>query len=392
MRAIEFMRLDEGGVINAKDDVVLPYRMKNGEINDHKIGSALDDISFAAKSRVWPEEVKAWFETVFFNWLKKRENHPMELRMSLHDYLDNVGIDMIYGTGADAYEPDYPDEDALLDDMFRNLPEYARDGDLLLPLGFEFAIETAEGLQGMIDFLIASVADGQRISRMSVDEAFAMSERWHKQKIKSEKSVEGVDVKTVLTFKDGTRFVKVLTPKGLDRDSDCLRHCVGQGGYDELIAQGIADIYSLRDADDNAHATVEIRNEMAWQIKGKNNGAIDKQYHPHVKDFLKQSGFGIRSDHNKIGLQPHEPIVRALKNAYSEWLIDYDEDDRDEIPKYLYLQKKHNGRWDAFYSEAGDVSDMTLILSPGDVGAMKLSISDPEAFAKDLYWDEDWND
>lgn len=87
---------------------------------------------------------------------------------------------------------------------------------------------------------------------------------------------------------DGFRIVKLLTPQALDRESGEMQHCVGNGGYDGLLAKEGYGIYSLRDAAGKAHVTVEIRDFAALQIQGKQNKAPLARYMNMIVPFLKR--------------------------------------------------------------------------------------------------------
>lgn len=303
MRLTEMFRLDEGGVINAKNDVVMSFRTQGGGRDRITIPSAVKDIKAVARQRHWPEAVSEWATRVFVKWLIRTEGLAHDLKQGLRQHYDDYIADYAFSM------PDLPDysEDVNNDEFYHallsSLPVYARDGDIILPYGLNLVLDNDEQIAMMFDYLVARVEGGQSIGRMSVEQAIAQSVRWHQQRVRAQgKSVEGADIKTVMEFGDGMKMVRVLTPQGLDRDSECLGHCVGQGGYDRRIIDGTVKIFSLRDKDDNAHATIEVTSGRVVQIKGAHNGPVDEQYHLHVKKFVIAAGLPVVADHNKIGL------------------------------------------------------------------------------------------
>lgn len=55
---------------------------------------------------------------------------------------------------------------------------------------------------------------------------------------------------------DGLHLVRLLTPAALDRESGEMQHCIGNGGYDDLVEDGDHLFLSLRDRHGKAHATL----------------------------------------------------------------------------------------------------------------------------------------
>ena len=49
--------------------------------------------------------------------------------------------------------------------------------------------------------------------------------------------VGGEGEESVMTFADGSRIVRLLTPEALDRESAMMGHCVGQGAYDKSMLE-----------------------------------------------------------------------------------------------------------------------------------------------------------
>ena len=95
---------------------------------------------------------------------------------------------------------------------------------------------------------------------------------------------------------------------GLNAEGKVMGHCVG--GYCDDVADRGTSIYSLRDANNNPHVTVEAVPEEGHpelpesiaQIKGKQNAAPVSKYLPYVQDFVKSGNWGRVGDLRNTGL------------------------------------------------------------------------------------------
>jgi hypothetical protein len=112
--------------------------------------------------------------------------------------------------------------------------------------------------------------------------------------------VEGEGEESVMTFADGGRIVRLLTPAALDRESAMMGHCVGQGAYDAAVRDRSVIIYSLSIrraiARGKAHVTFEVKaegNELL-QCKGKQNAPPVTRYMPQVQDFIESRQFVLK--------------------------------------------------------------------------------------------------
>ncbi|MCQ2598894.1 MAG: PcfJ domain-containing protein, partial [Alphaproteobacteria bacterium] len=136
------------------------------------------------------------------------------------------------------------------------------------------------------------------------DLAITESKKWHskikQQKIDLEKTIK--DTCIVHDFKNGMKFRQLLTPDALDAESKMMGHCVGDGGYDEGVKKGTTQIYSLRDENEEAHATLEVKAGKVYQCKGKGNKAPIAKYVPYIQKFIEKTKFEPVGDLGKMGL------------------------------------------------------------------------------------------
>lgn len=116
--------------------------------------------------------------------------------------------------------------------------------------------------------------------------------------------VEGLGEESVMTFADGSRIVRLLTPAALDRESAMMGHCVGQGAYDKAVTDRSRIIYSLRDSSNKAHVTLDVKvagNELV-QCRGKQNAPPVERYMPAVRKFMEQQNFALKESARMTGL------------------------------------------------------------------------------------------
>jgi hypothetical protein len=89
-------------------------------------------------------------------------------------------------------------------------------------------------------------------------------------------------IEMVFDCGDGWSVVQLTTSEALRHEGQTMGHCVGQGGYDQGLASGNIQIYSLRDQLQKSHVTIEIEidaySRCVNQIKGKGNAVPKADY------------------------------------------------------------------------------------------------------------------
>lgn len=118
------------------------------------------------------------------------------------------------------------------------------------------------------------------------------SMRIESQKLSGVK-VTAADETLVAELVDGMYLVRLETPAALDRESAEMQHCIGNGGYDDLLEDGSSLFLSLRDHHGKAHATLEIDLEenRLEQLQGKQNKAPARKYVEALAPFLKSNRY-----------------------------------------------------------------------------------------------------
>ena len=127
---------------------------------------------------------------------------------------------------------------------------------------------------------------------------------------------DGEGEESVMTFADGSRIVRLLTPQALDCESAMMGHCVGQGAYDRSVHNGSRIIYSLRDKENQAHVTLDVAvaSGKLLQCKGKQNAPPVERHMPQVRAFIERSGIVLKESVRMTGLvQDSEGKVHSIK-------------------------------------------------------------------------------
>jgi hypothetical protein len=146
-------------------------------------------------------------------------------------------------------------------------------------------------LQHLVDFLKNKMTTEPNFNLKSfqAEEAMKQSQEWldRLKKKKSEEEQEGVDYKVLMDLGNGWKWVDLISQNALTREGQKMGHCVG--GYWDRVKTGREKIFSLRDSDNQPHATIEYVPGQASidQIKGKQNKGVIQEYMPYVLAFLK---------------------------------------------------------------------------------------------------------
>lgn len=151
---------------------------------------------------------------------------------------------------------------------------------------------TYEELESVIDYLMSSAAPA-RMQKLSITDALKKAKAWSESSQKKGRNLvdSSEDLQLIHDFLDGTKIVKLLTKKALQREGHLMAHCVG--GY--TLSENL-EIYSYRDSKNMPHATFEVQkksNEIV-QIKGKGNRSIHPKYIHPILAFLESVGQKIR--------------------------------------------------------------------------------------------------
>jgi hypothetical protein len=150
----------------------------------------------------------------------------------------------------------------------------------------------------------------RRIDRMSYADASRMAATWHEKLLALSADADDPDVveeiEVIEDCGDGCRFVELKGPVALLREGRLMGHCVGT--YFPAIQAGHARVFSLRDARNQPHVTIEVRRAAkgrqieASQIKGKGNRVPIEAWAVYCRNFVVSNGWHVSYDGNNIGL------------------------------------------------------------------------------------------
>lgn len=110
------------------------------------------------------------------------------------------------------------------------------------------------------------------------------------------------DTHTVMELNDGFRIVELMTTNALDREGQMLKHCIGDGAFDDKL--GITNkYYSLRDKNNKGCATFEVEKNghVLKQCKGKQNQPPAAKYMPYARIFIEQERFNLHENASHTG-------------------------------------------------------------------------------------------
>ena len=165
------------------------------------------------------------------------------------------------------------------------------------------------------------------------EKALVAAKHWHeimadelakrnKSKDYLEKSLKGV--KKIMDLPDGLTAYELTTSEALDFESDNMGHCVGRGAYDDGVKKDTIKIYSIRDAKGEPHATLEVRGNEVYQIKGKANKALIRKYIPSTIQFINNMGLDIVNDLDKINVIKQDGKIWDIFNLPKNFVVEGD--------------------------------------------------------------------
>jgi hypothetical protein len=145
-----------------------------------------------------------------------------------------------------------------------------------------------------------------RIDRVNFPEARAQAKAWRDEVNKNPWHHIKDRPPVHKTYEDGMKWVQLTTEMHFAREGSLMHHCVGGNGYVHAMKQGTSEFYSLRDAKNEPHITVEVRvkngQREAIQMKGKQNAKAIPKYQPYLRDLVTQPGWTVRGDNGYVDL------------------------------------------------------------------------------------------
>ncbi|MBM3567525.1 MAG: hypothetical protein FJX46_02075 [Alphaproteobacteria bacterium] len=129
------------------------------------------------------------------------------------------------------------------------------------------------------------------VGKQTLDQAEAAAGEWDARLSKRLAEREpGGDVAAVQVFGNGWAVLRMKTARALDRESDFMGNCIGRGGYDKLLDAGTDHFFSLRDAANRPHATLQFKRGRLFAMRGRANHSVAIGYGPLIAAFLNAVG------------------------------------------------------------------------------------------------------
>ncbi len=150
------------------------------------------------------------------------------------------------------------------------------------------------------------------INTFSYESAVKAADEWHQLQFKpaDESRIGKYTTKDVVyDFRNGYTMVRVPS-EDLNEEGTQMGHCVG--GYCDWVQSGATEIYSLRDAQNKAHVTIELSGDTmsavmsrgqspgksVEQIKGKENKPPIGKYSDMIREFLAQTDWDYKDSND----------------------------------------------------------------------------------------------
>ncbi len=190
---------------------------------------------------------------------------------------------------------------------------------------------STQDIRYIVDFVVGS-ADAKIEAYKTFDDAYKASQEWHETLSQDmDQDVEHRDDAQVIhDFKNGYKIVD-LQQCDLDAEGNAMGHCVG--GYD--LSQG-KKIYSLRDARNKPHATIEIEDSKVEQIKGKQNEPPIEKYAKMIRGWLKTTSLNYETlDYVFIATSEELASFAKSKDVYTRIAVAKNENTPEDVLRIL---------------------------------------------------------
>jgi hypothetical protein len=138
----------------------------------------------------------------------------------------------------------------------------------------------------------------------SLEAMHAEAEKWMKRELEAAALAVAAEEETFVDDGGDFRLVRLTTTRGLDYESQAMRHCIGHGAYDELLEVEGNLFLSLRDRRNSPHITIHVRDNTIIQFSGKANSVPKPEYSKAALRLLNPKG---------IHFQKFDPITNLCR-------------------------------------------------------------------------------
>lgn len=212
---------------------------------------------------------------------------------------------------------------------------------------------------------------GTDIMQMKTPELHQTIKDWDtdmREKAKEQAQVRG-DI--IHSFPDGWTVQRLTTPEQLADEGEAMGHCVGS--YARPVQQGNSLIYSLRDHQNEPHATWEIAPKQ-WEIKdGKRKGEI-----LNPDDFKSRAEQMDWANKGVIASRPHRGTMEQVQGKGNEPPIPEYQQRIKEYFEHAFPNAEDRPTWEPIHYD-----DPDYLVNPDDGGYVAYhpgdyGLKDPE--------------
>lgn len=144
-------------------------------------------------------------------------------------------------------------------------------------------------LDHLVDYLNSEISDDANSLSSGVPEVVVQVRKWDAElKAAKTKGIVpiGKYVELIKKYSDGYHWVSLKSKKAQVNEGREMGNCLQKGYYWEGTKQGSTQIYSLRDAANHPHVSIEVTNKDLRQVKGKENKVPVPKYRQYILDFI----------------------------------------------------------------------------------------------------------
>jgi len=179
-----------------------------------------------------------------------------------------------------------------------------------------------------------------QIASYDLPAAIVASDKWHEEMAAQGEGQGYQENNVVYSFKSGWSIQQVKTKNDLSVEGNLMGHCVGS--YCESVYSGASEIYSLRDPQNQPHATIEVeggerdtnyepprprkrKKNDRWnvvQIQGKQNQEPIPEYKAMIKEWFESIGpqnIEMAVEHQDIDDVIYHEDVDSYAEAIEKW-------------------------------------------------------------------------
>lgn len=340
MRLLKYIINDEtlmfeANIINAgKDEIIIKdsdgKEVENIHNLDKIVKKYLNSDVFTSRTTAI---VKQWFESNFYNWIKKGATDPAD------DMMDEKKFQQIFYVPLDKYMDELLQHEGQLvksgklskEIILNSFPDYVKNNPtaaVIFSGGRLYRLKRITStLEQIQDYFLANEQSSgkendicplglqsKNISKISFPEGIKRTIAWHKyveqqaEKVGAAKALQlvkslkkGTDYKIIDDSFEDILIVQLKSEKAATVEGSIMKHCITSYGRD--IAQGKSLIYSVRNKKMVPVATFEMSKtgKRAVQVKGPHNSTIKPIYHDSIREYFKKNKISVSGDSRNFG-------------------------------------------------------------------------------------------